>query len=88
MTDLDKIRKAFELLAHVAFPVGYLGEAERSVVQAHLDATKCERARELLATRGRSEAAGVMGCSEAQVYKLAHIRLPPRIPQSSAEIET
>lgn len=74
MRDLDRIRKAFELLGQVAFPAGYLEEAERCMVQAHCDATKITRARELLASRGRAEAAAIMGCSEAQVYKLANMR--------------
>ena len=80
--DLDKITQAFRLLATVAFPDGYIGELEIAAVNAHLEATKAERARHLLATRGRREAAAILGCSEAQVYRLAQIR------KSSADLET
>lgn len=71
--DKDKIATAFRILAAVAFPDGYLAELELAAVNAHLDATKAERARHLLATRGRREAAIMLGCSEAQVYKLANM---------------
>lgn len=87
MRDLDKIRKAFEILAQVAFPGGYLAEAERCMVQAHCDATKGERARELLAMRGREQAAAIMRCSEAQVYRLAHTRTADCFPRNSAVVE-
>lgn len=81
-TDLDKIRQAFQILAAVDFPDGYIGEMEVAAINAHLETTKAERARYLLATRGRREAAAILGCSEAQVYRLA------RFPQSSAGLET
>jgi len=83
--ELDKIAQAFKLLAFVSLPDGYLREMELVFVNAHLDATKVERARHLLATRGRREAAAMMGCSEAQVYRLANMRVT--IPESSAELE-
>jgi hypothetical protein len=81
-SDLDKITQAFRLLASVAFPDGYIGELEVAALNAHLEATKADRAKHLLATRGRKEAAAILGCSEAQVYRLAQIR------KSSAPIES
>jgi hypothetical protein len=74
-SDLDRISEAFRSLAAVAFPDGFLGEVELAVVQAHLDATKVARARDLLAKRGRREAAAILGCSESQVYRLARSRI-------------
>ncbi len=84
-SDKDKLAQAFRILATVAFPDGYVQELEMAALNAHLDATKVERAKHLLATRGRREAAAMMGCSEAQVYRLANMVV--RIPESSAELE-
>lgn len=67
-TDLDKVTAAFRALATVAFPDGYLSELELAVVNAHLEATKAERAAHLLAKRGPEEAAAIMGCGRTQVY--------------------
>ncbi len=83
--ELDKIAQAFKLLAAVSLPDGYLRQMEMAVINAHLDATKADRARHLLATRGRREAAAIMGCSESQVYLLANMRVT--IPEISAELE-
>lgn len=74
--DLQKIAEAFRMLSQVAFPDGYIGELEVAALNAHLEATKAARARHLLATRGRREAAIILGCSVAQVYRLAHMRVP------------
>lgn len=70
-TDLDKVTAAFRALATVSFPDGYLAELELAVVNAHLEATKAERAAHLLATRGPDEAALMLGCSRGHVYVLA-----------------
>lgn len=67
-SDLKKIAAAFRALSSVAFPDGYLAELELAVVNAHLEATKAERAAHLLATRGPDEAAAIMGCSRTQIY--------------------
>lgn len=83
--DMDKIAQAFKLLASVSLPDGYLRDMELVFINAHLDATKVERAKHLLATRGRREAAAMMGCSESQVYVLANMRVT--IPETSAEME-
>lgn len=74
MSDLDKISAAFRALAGVSFPDGYLASLEVSAINAHLDATKADRARHLLATRGRDEAAAIIGCSVSQIYNLARRR--------------
>ena len=90
-SDLDKIAEAFRILATVAFPDGYIGEVEASVVNAHLDATKAARARHLLATRGRTAAAAILGCSESQVYVLARMTVRNSgacFPESSADLES
>lgn len=73
--DLEKIAAAFRIMASVSFPDGYLSDMELAVVDAHLAATRAARAKHLLATRGRREAAAILGCSEAQVYKLARIKV-------------
>ncbi len=87
-SELDKITQAFRILADVAFPDGYVVELEIAALNAHLDATKCERAKHLLATRGRREAAAILGCSEAQVYRLAHLKVSEAgIPQNGAGLE-
>ena len=70
-SELDKVTAALRALASVAFPDGYLAELELAVVNAHLEATKAERAAHLLATRGPDEAAAIMGCGRSQVYVLA-----------------
>lgn len=70
-SDLKKISAAFRALSSVAFPDGYLAELELAVVNAHLEATKAERAAHLLATRGPDEAALMLGCSRGHVYVLA-----------------
>jgi len=70
-SDLDKVAAAFRALATVSFPDGYLAELELAVVNAHLEATKAERAAHLLATRGPDEAALILGCSRGHVYVLA-----------------
>lgn len=67
-SELEKVTAAFRALASVAFPDGYLAELELAVVNAHLEATKAERAAHLLATRGPDEAAAIMGCGRTQVY--------------------
>lgn len=70
-TDLDKVTAAFRALATIALPDGFLAELELAVVNAHLAATKAERAAHLLATRGPDEAALMLGCSRGHVYVLA-----------------
>lgn len=70
-SELEKVTAAFRALATVAFPDGYLAELELAVVNAHLEATKAERAAHLLATRGPDEAALMLGCSRGHVYVLA-----------------
>lgn len=70
-SDLEKVTAAFRALSSVAFPDGYLAELELAVVNAHLEATKAERAAHLLATRGPDEAALMLGCSRGHVYVLA-----------------
>lgn len=77
-SDMDKIAQAFRLLASVQFPDGYIGEMELAAVNAHLEATRSDRAAHLLATRGPDEAAALMGCSRAHVYKLARESLQSR----------
>lgn len=67
-SELEKVTAAFRALASVAFPDGYLAELELAVVNAHLEATKAERAAYLLATRGPDDAAAIMGCGRTQVY--------------------
>jgi hypothetical protein len=84
-SELDKISQAFRSLAAIDFPASFLAEAELAFVNAHLDATKAKRAKHLLATRGRAQAAQILGCSEAQVYRLANLQT---IPPNSAELET
>ena len=85
-SDKDKLAQAFRILATVTFPDGYVQELEMAALNAHLDATRVERAKHLLATRGRKEAAAIMGCSESQLYRLANMRVC--FPESSAELET
>lgn len=85
-SELEKIAQAFRILATVRLPDGYAQEVEMAMTNAHLDATKAERAKQLLATRGRREAAAIMGCSESQIYLLAHMRVC--IPEITAELET
>lgn len=70
-SELKKVAAAFRALASVSFPDGYLAELELAVVNAHLEATKAERAAHLLATRGPDEAAAVIGCGRTQIYVLA-----------------
>ena len=70
-SELEKVTAAFRALASVAFPDGYLAELELAVVNAHLEATKAERAAHLLATRGPDEAAAIMGVSRCHVYRIA-----------------
>lgn len=84
-SDLDKIADAFRILATVTFPDGYVRELEMAALNAHLDATKVARAKHLLATRGRTEGAAIMGCSESQLYRLANTSVS--IPKSSAGLE-
>lgn len=74
MNDVQKIAEAFRMLASVAFPDAYIETMELNAINAHLDATKADRARHLLATRGRREAAAMMACSEAQIYKLVQVK--------------
>jgi hypothetical protein len=71
MSQLDRIRDAFRVLGEVSFPDGYLQGVELAAINAHLDATRAGRAKHLLATRGRREAAAIMGCSETHIYKIA-----------------
>lgn len=86
--DLQKIEVAMAMLREVQFPDGYIADLECAVINAHLDATKAARARHLLATRGRREAAFVLGCSESQVYRLAHVRtIRQGFPANSADLE-
>lgn len=70
-TDLDKVTAAFRALATIALPDGFLAELELAVVNAHLAATRAQRAAHLLATRGPDEAALMLGCSRGHVYVLA-----------------
>lgn len=70
-TDLDKIAAAFRALATIALPDGFLSELELAVVNAHLEATRAQRAAHLLATRGPDEAAMMLRCSRGHVYVLA-----------------
>lgn len=70
-SELEKVTEAFRALASVAFPDGYLAELELAVVNAHLAATRAQRAAHLLATRGPDEAALMLGCSRGHVYVLA-----------------
>lgn len=70
-TDLDKVTEAFRALATIALPDGFLAELELAVVNAHLEATRAQRAAHLLATRGPDEAALMLGCSRGHVYVLA-----------------
>lgn len=74
MNDIQKIAEAFRMLASVAFPVSYIETMELNAINAHLDVTKGERARHLLATRTSREAAEQMTCSVAQIYKLVQVR--------------
>ena len=84
-SELEKIAQAFRILATVRLPDGYAQDAEMGMLAAHLDATKVERAKRLLATRGRTEGAAMMGCSESQLYRLANMRVS--IPESSGDLE-
>lgn len=77
-SDLDRISEAFRSLAAVAFPERFLAEIELAVVNAHLDATKAERARKLLAARGPEAAAIAMCCSRSQIYRWARTKVPAR----------
>lgn len=70
-SELERISEAFRLLATVTFPDGYLGDLELAVVNAHLHATRRQRAAKLLATRGPDVAAVMLGCSRGHVYALA-----------------
>lgn len=70
-TDLDKVTAAFRALATIALPDGFLVELELAVVNAHLEATRAQRAAHLLATRGPDEAAVLLNCCKSQVYALA-----------------
>lgn len=83
--DLERIGEAFRILRDVAFPDGYIGELECAAVNAHLEQTKAQRAAHLLATRGRAEAAAILGCSERTVYDLARKvlrKLPPELQKA------
>lgn len=88
-SELEKVTAAFHALASVTFPDGYLSELELAVVNAHLEATKAERAAHLLATRGPDEAAAIMGCARSQIYALAsRAKKSPQIVQKMDDSRT
>lgn len=70
-SELEKVTAAFRALATIALPDGFLADLELAVVNAHLEATRAQRAAHLLATRGPDEAALMLGCSRGHVYVLA-----------------